>query len=93
MPTKTKSSSRLSIRLQGELKDVIEAAASQLGQSLSDYAVSTLVQNARQVLQQQSLTILSERDRDLFVALLDDADARPNRALQAAARRHKKHFG
>jgi len=41
----------------------------------------------------QNVTALSNRDRDIFVALLDDADARPNKALTEAARRYKKHFG
>jgi uncharacterized protein (DUF1778 family) len=44
------------------------------------------------VIQQQHLTELANRDRDVFVALLDDTAARPNKALAAAAR-YKKHLG
>ncbi len=93
MSQRVKSDARINVRLPSELKAVIEAAAAQLGQSLSDYAISTLVQNARSVLQEHNVTILSNRDRDLFVALLDDADVRPNKALREAAKRYKKHFG
>ncbi len=36
---------------------------------------------------------MTDRDRDRFVALLDDAEARPNRALSDAAKRYKKNLG
>lgn len=93
MPTPTKSDARLNFRLPSHLKTVIERAASTLGQSVSDFAVSTLVQTARSVLHQRSATDLSKRDRDIFMKLLDDTEARPNKVLTAAAKRYKKHLG
>jgi len=44
------SDARLNFRLSSELKETIEQAAAELGQSVSDFAVSTLVQSARKVL-------------------------------------------
>ena len=82
---------RLNFRLPVELKETIEEAAACMGQSVSEFAVSTLVQTARNVIEQENITRLSKRDRDIFLSLLDDTDARPNRALAAAARRYKKH--
>ncbi len=93
MPAQAKSDARLNFRLPSDLKAVIEEAAAALGQSVSDFAVSTLLQTARAVLHQQSVTELTARDRDLFVALLDDAARKPNKALTDAARRYKKHLG
>jgi uncharacterized protein (DUF1778 family) len=90
MVAMTKSDARLNFRLPGDLKTIIEEAASQLGQSVSDYAVSTLVRNAREVLQQSNATEMTNRDRDRFLALLDDAGAKPNPALKAAAAKYKK---
>ena len=84
MSQTAKSTARLNMRLPAELKTVIEAAAAHLGQSVSDYAVSTLVQSAQNVLHQHSVTVLSKRDRDIFVALLDDADAKPLHPALAA---------
>lgn len=84
---------RLNFRLPSDLKEVIEEAAASLGQSVSDFAVSTLVQQARSVIEQRNVTILSDRDRDRFMALLDDIEARPNAALVKAARRYKKGLG
>jgi uncharacterized protein (DUF1778 family) len=94
MPTPTSSrDARLNFRLPAEIKQTIEDAAACLGQSVSDFAVSTLGQTARNVLQQETVTRLSRRDRDLVVALLGDEDARPNQALAAAAKRYKKRRG
>ena len=67
MASETKSDSRLNVRLPSNLKDVVEEAAATLGQSVSDFAVATLVQTARNVLQQRDVTELSNRDRDIFL--------------------------
>ncbi len=93
MATQATNEARLNFRLPPDLKTLIEEAAAVLGQSVSDYAVSTLVRNARDVLQQTQVTKLSNRDRDLFIAMLDDTDAKPNKALSEAAKRYKKRIG
>jgi len=93
MLAKGTQTARLNFRLSAELKAVIEEAAAQLGQSVSDYAIATLVSNARAVLQQKNVTVLTNRDRDLFLAALEDVEAKPNQALQDAAQRYKKHLG
>jgi uncharacterized protein (DUF1778 family) len=90
MSTSSKNDARLNFRLASELKQVIDDAATRLGQSTSDFAVSTLVRAARSVIQDETVTRLTNRDRDLFIALLDDADAVPNEALKAAAKRFEQ---
>jgi uncharacterized protein (DUF1778 family) len=85
-----KNDARLNFRLSEELKATIERAAAQLGQSVSDFAVSTLIREAREVSLKHDVTELSERDRDVFVSILADADATPNEALRKAAERYKK---
>jgi len=88
-----KNDARLNFRLPEELKATIEKAAARLGQSVSDFAVSTLVRTAREVIREHDVTELSNRDRDVFVAILDDADARPNEALASAAERYNEEIG
>lgn len=88
-----KSIASLNFRLRHDLKDLIEQAASELGQSVTEFAVSSLVRDAREVIQQSQQTRLSNRDRAIFLKLLDQADARPNKALKAAARRNKRRIG
>jgi uncharacterized protein (DUF1778 family) len=85
--------SRLNFRLPAELKNTIEEAAEALGQSVSEFAVGTLVQHAREVLRQRDVTLLNARDRGVFIGLLEDRDAKPNRALLKATKRYKTHFG
>ena len=86
----TNSDARINVRLSSDLKQLVEEAAVALGQTVSDFTISTLVREARQVIQDAQFTRLSNRDRDIFLAALDSSDAKPNDALKAAARRYKK---
>lgn len=93
MSTSIRNDARLNFRLPAELKQTIEEAAALTGQTVSDFAVSILTENARRVVQVHDQTVITNRDRDAFVKLLDQTDASPNRALLAAARRYKKQQG
>lgn len=89
MPTGS-SDARINVRLSSDLKQLVEEAAVTLGQTVSDFTISTLVREARQVIYDAQVTRLSNRDRDVFLAALDSTNAKPNDALKAAARRFKK---
>jgi uncharacterized protein (DUF1778 family) len=91
--TDAKNDARLNFRLASVLKQEIEEAAAQMGQSVSAFAISALLEAARNVIQQQSATKLTSRDRDLFVSLLDAADKKPNKALTAAAKKCRRNVG
>ena len=93
MATGAKNDARINFRLPSELKEVIEEAAATLGQSVSDFSVSTLIEHARDVIRRRDVTELSRRDCDRFIRLLEDAEARPNEALVKAAKRYKKNLG
>ena len=79
---------RLGVRLSEAHKRLIEQAAAVHGQTVSDFAVSSLVQLAQRVVDEANVTRLSARDRDRFLDLLA-ADAEPNADLRAAADRFK----
>lgn len=85
---KQASEDRLDFRLTGEHKALIEKAAAYSGESLTGFAVSTLVSEARRIVQEHEAVTLSARDRDRFLALLDNPPAPPE-ALRRAARRHR----
>ncbi len=89
MPRK-KSDSRLSLRLTGQLKRTIEDGAAQMGLTVSNFAISTLVQASRRSLHEQQVTRLSERDGQRFSEMLEDRSTRPNEALTNAAKRNKE---
>ena len=95
MATKTnrprgKQSERLSVRLRAEHKDLIEEAALLRGESLSSFAVSTLVKEAEDVLERENRLVLMNKDRDRFLAALDNPPA-PNARLLEAGRLHAEH--
>lgn len=83
----------LNVWLPFESKEIIDQAAALLGLSVNDFAIGSLVQAARSVLHQQRVTVLSNRDRDILIALLTDVEARPNEALIEAARKYNQHPG
>lgn len=85
---KQKSDARLDFRLHSEVKEVIEQAAAVSGQSVSDFAVSALYRAAKEVLEREQATRLSNRDRDIFLTMLD-SDTKPNEALKRAAKKYK----
>lgn len=79
---------RLDFRLQSEHKALIERAAGVAGQTVTQFAIATLVKAAHQSIQQASLTELSTRDRDVFLDMLDSS-AEPSAALKKAAKRYR----
>lgn len=83
---------RIDFRLASQAKAVIEEAAALTGQSLSDFAVSTLLERATQVLNAKRIRPLSERDARTFLSVLD-SEQPPNQALREAAARYKKNYG
>jgi uncharacterized protein (DUF1778 family) len=87
MPDSSASEARIEFRLSPEAKRQIERAAAAQGRTVSDFAKDTLTQKAKMVLDEQGTVTLSDRDRDLFLRLLDSAPA-PNAALMKAMKRH-----
>ena len=93
MPTlqKKRPKTRLDFRLDADAKEVITQAAHVSGKSLSEFAVSSLVQSAQEVLDKHQTITLSNRDFDAFLEAIE-FDEKPNEALMSAAERYKKRF-
>lgn len=83
---------RLGFRLQAEHKRLIEQAAAASGQSVSKFALSHLLDAAREAVDQATTTRLSQRDREAFLAVILE-DPEPNEALRAAADRYRRPSG
>ncbi|TVP75149.1 MAG: DUF1778 domain-containing protein [Gemmatimonadales bacterium] len=93
MATNTKTADdRLDFRLSSEHKRLIEKAAAYSGESLTGFAVSSLLERARGVIEAHESVLLSSRDRDLFLGLLADPPE-PTDALQDASRRYDELIG
>lgn len=80
---------RFNFRLPAEIKDRIEKAAIISGVTVTDFAINVLADSADEVLEKQHTRILSDRDRDIFLAMLDE-DVEPNEALLKAVEEYKR---
>jgi uncharacterized protein (DUF1778 family) len=80
---------RLNIRIRPDIKDRIEKAASISGKTITDFAVSALSETADEILDHYHVTELSNRDRDIFLNILDQK-SKPNDLLVRAAKTHKR---
>ncbi len=89
MPNTEQTISRLNFRLSFELKEKIERAATVSGVTVTDFAINALVNSAEEVLDKHQTRTLSDRDRDLFLEMLDSSQ-KPNKALRKAVKAHKK---
>ncbi len=83
------NATRLDIRLNMDTKELIQQAAELRNQAITQFVVSTLSQEAGKVVAEQQRSVLSNRDRDLFLMLLD-APPKPNKALRRAAEAYKQ---
>ncbi len=78
----------LSLPLSPSERSLLEQAVSLTGQSIDRFAVTALLDRAREVLQSGTIRVLSHRDAVRFLELLD-ADVQPNDALRRAAERYR----
>lgn len=85
----TQDITRLNIRLPLHIKERIEQAAMISGVSLTDFTITNLSESADEVLERHHFRKLSNRDRDIFLAMLD-ADDEPNEKLIDAFKARKE---
>lgn len=74
---KNKSSrqqSRLNFRLAPEVKEKIARAASIYGQDLTEFAVSTLIQKAEEILEKHDRLLLGSEDYQFFLDALNETE-------------------
>lgn len=81
-------SSRLSVRLPGPQKSLIDQAAELSGLTTTAFVVSTLVEKARAVVVDAWLATLSDTERDSVLAALDDGESTD--ALTRALTAHER---
>jgi uncharacterized protein (DUF1778 family) len=87
MRTARTGSVRLEMRLDRRVKTLIERAALLTGQTVTDFAVSNLLDSALATIERHQRLVLSDRDRDLFLNALD-RPPKPMPDLLKAGRLH-----
>ena len=85
----TTQTARLELRLDPNRKHLIEQAASLLGQSVSAFTVSSAVREAGEIVERFGTFSLGDRDRNAFLAALDNPP-KPNARLRKAFKAHGK---
>jgi uncharacterized protein (DUF1778 family) len=90
--TSSAKDNRIDLRVTQEQKALLEQAASLKGVSLSAYTILHLLPVAQQDIAAQEKLTLSDRDRDLLMASLDNPPAlRGN--LKSAIAKHREKYG
>ncbi len=84
----SRQEARVDFRCKPEEKSLIEEAAILSGMTTSSFIKATLLSSAREVIRSHQVTVLSERDQELFLSLLEE-DASPVPALVQAAERYR----
>jgi uncharacterized protein (DUF1778 family) len=79
------ATSRINLRTTPVAKNLIEQAAETMGTTLSAFVLQSACEAARRVLHEHQLLILSVRDRDAFLAALEQPPA-PTEALRELLR-------
>lgn len=85
-------SARVDVRMSEDHKELLDQAAAATGQPLSAFMISTLLREARHVLEEERTTKLSRRDFHRLLQIID-SDEPPPRPLVLAARRLRRRYG
>ena len=74
-------SSRIEIRTNPEIKQIIEKAAGIKGETISAYILNLSLSSARKDIEQMESITVGNKDRDMFYSLIVNPPA-PNKALK-----------
>ncbi|MDO8331750.1 MAG: DUF1778 domain-containing protein [Fluviicoccus sp.] len=88
MPSHAVSAERINLRASAEAKQVIEQAAQLIGTNLSAFMLNQSYEAALRIIQQHSVIMLSNADRDAIMHALNNPQepTRELRELMALAR-------
>ncbi|MFM6372962.1 MAG: DUF1778 domain-containing protein [Microcystis sp.] len=84
--------SRIDLRVTQEQKELLEKAASLRGISLSAYTLLHLLPIAKQDIDTQERLILSDRDRDLFMSIMENPPELQGN-LKTAIKKYRDKYG
>lgn len=80
---------RIGLHVSKQMKELVEQAACICGQSVTEFTLSALKQQAEFVLDKHRQIRLSERDQSLFLTLVT-SNEKPNDVLTQAIVRYRK---
>ena len=80
---------RLQLRLDAQSKRILQRAANHRRKSLTQFVLSTALEEAEKIVREETVVTLSEPDWTIFYEALTNPPA-PNAALRKAYRRYRK---
>ncbi len=93
MPTAAEAKQeRLQIRLDAQAKSILQRAASHRQKTLSQFVLSTALEEAERVIRENEVVTLSGADWNVFYEALTNPPS-PNTALRKAYARYRKANG
>jgi uncharacterized protein (DUF1778 family) len=84
--------SRIDLRVTQEQKELLEKAATLRGISLSSYTLFHLLNAAKQDIEAHEKLILSDRDRDLFMSVMENPPELQGK-LKTAIKKYREKYG
>jgi uncharacterized protein (DUF1778 family) len=84
--------SRIDLRVTQEQKELLEKAASVRGISLSAYTLFYLLPIAKQEIEASERLVLSDRDRDLFMSMMENPPELKGN-LKTAIKKYRAKYG
>jgi len=81
------SEARIDLRIKPDIKEMFSKAAQLAGTNLSAFVISSTMEKAKQVMEDQEMLRLSNQDRDIFLKAIDNPP-KPNTALKRAAKNY-----
>ena len=90
-PSQAKDS-RIDLRVTQEQKELLERAASLKGVSLSAYTLFYVLPAAKQDVDSHERLVLSNRDRDLFLSIMENPPKLKGK-LKSAIKKYREKYG
>lgn len=90
-PTQKAKVKRIDLRISSEQKELLEKAASLKGLSLSAYMLSHCLEVAQNELAANQKLVLTDRDRDLFLSLMQNPPE-PEETLVKAMKNFQENY-
>lgn len=92
MPEASSKDNHIYLRVTQEQKELLERAASLKGLSLSAYTLFHLLPAAKQDIDTHERLVLSNRDRDLFISVMENPPELKGK-LKAAIDKYREKYG
>ncbi len=89
---KSRKSGRLAVRLSADNKALLEQAALESDNTLTEFVLNSALAEARKVIEDRERMVLAGEDREFFLEMLENPPE-PNEALRKAAARYKEFVG